>query len=370
MLESDAENLDPVLFAKRFKAPKAAETGTALKDLLKPSSCFTLTRADAKSLRDVQAKAGSPQKGIATSPRHFLPSESPAPRHRTRLARSSPVVAPAGRSPTLGKRAGILSSRRRISAPLSHVDPRAFAHGSAAPFSLDAALRGTIPGYGSCSKMPIVDVPTNLHEPEVKASWFFDIHEDTPEQEMTNLLQHSTCVLDISSDEETRLKARRDKDEGRDKENVPPMDDISQTSARSAPRLRNNEMDVEKQRVALGEMDPSSFYADDCVESSVIIVPGDEDDQTGHVEQLHEAKRETALKSLDFLPDLDQFGSAHGLVSDLLSGSGEQVDALMAKTEDGSSKAAVLKPLDGTGDAFELWESGSSKGEEINTASS
>ncbi|KAM6518834.1 hypothetical protein FSOLCH5_007597 [Fusarium solani] len=56
----------------------------------------------------------------------------------------------------------------------------------------------------------------------MKASWFFEIHEDTPEQEMTNLLQHSTCVLDISSDEESERKRSRDRAEGRDKENIPP----------------------------------------------------------------------------------------------------------------------------------------------------
>ena len=40
------------------------------------------------------------------------------------------------------------------------------------------------------------------------------------------------------------------------------------------------------------------------------------------------------------------------------------IDALInAKSEEGSSKVTVLEPIEGTGESFELWESGSAKDE-------
>jgi hypothetical protein len=169
----------------------------------------------------------------------------------------------------------------------------------------------------------------------MKASWFFDIHEDTPEQEMTNLLQHSTCVLDISSDEESERKRNRDRAEGRDKENVPPPDDISQT--RRAPRA--DDMIIEKERVALGEMNTADFFAEGCDETSVIIVPEDEPE----IQTQAEAKP-VELKPID--PSI------------------EDIDSLMAKPTEGTSKAAVLEPIEGTGESFELWESSSAQDED------
>lgn len=64
---------------------------------------------------------------------------------------------------------------------------------------------------------------------DAKAGWFFEIHEDTPEETATNLMEHGACCLDISSDEESAARAR----EERGKENVAPVDDISQVSLAS-----------------------------------------------------------------------------------------------------------------------------------------
>lgn len=50
------------------------------------------------------------------------------------------------------------------------------------------------------------------------ASWEFEIYEDTPEEEAANLMEHSTQILDLSSDDET-TKAKRDY---RGKENEAP----------------------------------------------------------------------------------------------------------------------------------------------------
>jgi hypothetical protein len=185
----------------------------------------------------------------------------------------------------------------------------------------------------------------------MKASWFFEIHEDTPEQEMTNLLQHSTCTLDISSDEESERKRNRDRAEGRDKENVPPPDDVSQT--RRAPRA--DDMIVEKERVALGEMNTADFYAEGCDETSVIIVPEDEPES---VPAVPETNVPEALESIpESIPESTLLESK---TIDPL----EEIDNLMAKPTEGTSKAAVLEPIEGTGESFELWESGSAHDED------
>ena len=350
--------------------------------IFKPSN-YVLRAASPKP---APFSALTPSMTATATPRRTLQPKSPATKLNTAISKSSPMSAPAGRSPTRGKRSGILSNRRRTAGPFSRVDPPSFKiGGSAAPFSLDAALKGTIPSYAS---RPSVAKPTptpksSLQEPELKASWFFDIHEDTPEQEMTNLLQHGTCVLDISSDEESAQRARR---EGRDdKENVPPVDDISQTSARAQMRLRNrtaDDMVVEKERVALGEMNTADFYADGCDESSVIFVPADEEEERQETPQQvapqqveapqqpnqEQEKREPIVENFEFAPELKQLPSvtvSEPEAEPAISIEPEQdFDMLMGRTnESSSSKAAVLQPMEGTGDSFELWESGSTKDE-------
>ncbi|OHF01965.1 hypothetical protein CORC01_02843 [Colletotrichum orchidophilum] len=342
----DFENVDPFVFSKRSKS---SDTFYPSKDVLKPSS-FILTKA--------APLAASPllnsSRPTLPRPRSLLQPKSPSAKINTAIAKSSPLSAPAGRSPTRGKRSGILSNRRRTAGPYTRVDPPAFnlPSSASAPFSLDAALKGTIPSYAARATVTTSSRNTvkDLDEPDLKASWFFDIHEDTPEQEMTNMLQHGTCVLDISSDEESERKASRDRAEGRDKENVPPVDDVSQTSARrSARHTSEDDMIFEKERIALGEMDASEFYAFGCDESSVIIVPADDDDEErdaapqAAVPEIKERIPETEATPLGV--PVDENG----------------VDELMGKPTETAAKAALLEPMEGTGESFELWESGSAK---------
>lgn len=192
----------------------------------------------------------------------------------------------------------------------------------------------------------------------MKSSWFFDIHEDTPEQEMTNLLQHSTCVLDISSDEESEQKARRDRAEGRDKENIPPADDVSQTSSRARLPAGENGMDFEKQRDALGELNVEEFYAEGCDQSSIIIIPADEEDDAETVVAAEHTVEPlvAAEEKFEFSPEVKLEDSPTVSLETV------DIDALMG-TSDAAQKAAVLEPMEGTGDSFELWESGSFKDE-------
>ncbi|KAK2033010.1 hypothetical protein LX32DRAFT_128152 [Colletotrichum zoysiae] len=344
----DFENVDPAVFSKRSKA---SDSSYSLKEAHKPSS-FVLTKAAPLA----ESSASTSTRPLLPRPRSLLQPKSPAAKINTAVARSSPLSAPAGRSPTRGKRSGILSNRRRTAGPYTRIDPPMFNLSSAAsaPFSLDAALKGTIPSYAArpsvVARAPRV-AAKDLLEPDLKASWFFDIHEDTPEQEMTNMLQHGTCVLDISSDEESERKASRDRAEGRDKENVPPVDDVSQTSERrSVRRTDDDDMMFEKERTALGEMDASAFYAIGCDESSVIIIPADEDED-------EEAPTRPALPVADSAsPEIE----ADPLVVPLEE---KDLDELMGKSADPAPKAALLEPIEGTGETFELWESGSAKDE-------
>ncbi|KAH7033570.1 uncharacterized protein B0I36DRAFT_373749 [Microdochium trichocladiopsis] len=367
----DSENVDPMLFSKRLKG---SNDGLSKDSFIKPSN-FILTKS--ASTHDISASSrfSSPR------PRSILNPKSPVARLSTGIVKSSPLSAPAGRSPTRGKKNGLLSSsRRRTAGPYSRVDPPAFglSSKSAAPFSLDAALKGTLSSYASretssatISTSSSTSLGLNeLHEGEMKSSWFFEIHEDTAEQEMTNLLQHSTCVLDISSDEETESRRQRERAEG--KENVPPADDVSQTSRPRAARQAADAdgMVFEKERSPLGEMNVRDYFSEGCDENSVIIVPGDDEEvaQQPQVEAelvsvLADASTSNEPLPAPFVPSADE-GVPAVVVGAAVEEQGvKTAEELMQKVEEPAPCAAVLEPIEGTGESFELWESGSAKDE-------
>ena len=197
------------------------------------------------------------------------PSSEPAATNRaTKAARpETPVSAPAGRSPK-SKRIGILSRRRAGATPFTRVDPPKFAGLSNAglPFSLDAALKGCVPTRRSPKKAKSVDV----HDGKPK-SWNFQIYEDTPEEELGNIMEHSTGILDISDDEESSLKKT---DKG--KENVPPPEIAAVVDTVPVPATRKNLM-VDEPRSPLGDLEASEFYGAGVIASSVFLVPADDD---------------------------------------------------------------------------------------------
>lgn len=188
----------------------------------------------------------------------------------------------------------------------------------------------------------------------MKSSWFFDIHEDTPEQEMTNLLQHNTCRLDISSDEECGQKLRRDRGDGRGKENIPPADDVSQTSIRRTTTIiSEGGMEYEKPRVALGDLNVEDFYADGVDPTEVIIVPGDDDDGTiVDGEQIQPSDEEH--------DKLSESQIAPPVKPDIETTIQEPNEP---ESSEGPCTLVTLEPVEGTGESFELWESSSAKEE-------
>ncbi|KAM3503504.1 hypothetical protein MY11210_008688 [Beauveria gryllotalpidicola] len=326
LLANDWENIAPAVFNKRSKGIAPCLS------IAKPSSFALNTHFSSATLPDILS-VSSPVR-VSTTRQTLMPKSQRAKLDRYAAPTPTPVAAaisaPAGRSPK-AKRTGLLSSRRHPPASLT-------GSAKAKPWSVDGALKSTMK-------------PTNRHgksksrlsrgkDMGSKAAWFFEIHEDTPEQEMTNLLQHSTCTLDISSDEETSAKAKRDRDDGCDKENVPPPGYVAQAppaAPRSSAKL--------SKRAPLAELDPRDFYAEGCDETSVFLV--DEDEET-------EVEDNSTLIDFEFAPKL---GNAS--LDPIL----EKLDELVEKPAEGSAKAAVLEPIEGIQDNFELWESGSAKDE-------
>lgn len=347
--EDDSENIDPIIFLSPKKSKNA---DGSCKDIPHKPINYFLTKAP-PSPNDFS----NALKPTHTSSPHrpILAARCPAPRLNTSISKPSSLSAPAGRSPTK-KRIGILN-RRRTASPFTRVDPPKFNASSGLGFSIDAALSGTIPSYGArqrqsatpTAREEALPIPV-LHTPQSKDSWFFDIHEDTEEELATNLMEHSTCTLDISSDEESAL---RTKDE-RGKENVPPLDDISQTQTRisdpvsevessvysikatarsSRPKRELDDGAIDVDRSALGELSAEEFYAEGCDGSSVFLVPSEEG---------AEDKEERVPMTFDFVAEVE--------------GKGKEIDELMRKDDfEMPRKAALLEPLEKAENDFELW---------------
>ena len=94
---------------------------------------------------------------------------------------------------------------------------------------------------------------------------------------MTNLMQHSTGVLDISDDE-----GKASATDGRGKENVPPSElgiDLPrspQAASLAATVAARKAEKMEEDRSPLGELAPSDYYPEDCNAFSYAVVYDDE----------------------------------------------------------------------------------------------
>ncbi|KAJ4316613.1 hypothetical protein N0V94_005373 [Neodidymelliopsis sp. IMI 364377] len=271
--DDDCENNDPTVFSSPTKKSRTNSEG-----LVKPAR-FSMVAAPLR-----------PSVSLTASPATAMPSirkslSSP------NTARSTPISHSRG-SPK-NKRVHAISKRRASNSPFRRVDPPSFSQ-SALPFSIDAALSGTISNY--TPKPTVTATPTSAPQQastlddSMPKSWFFEIHEDTPEQEAANLMEHSASVLDISSDDDAETKAKND-ELLRGKENIPPpdfsllqprtasaneVDDGEETEIEEPvkrPRLRKITQDaMDEDRRPLGDLPPSEFYGDGCTASSYVTV--------------------------------------------------------------------------------------------------
>ncbi|KAK4992113.1 hypothetical protein LTR50_001291 [Elasticomyces elasticus] len=269
----DSENIDPSAFAsptKRSKhddgTSKPSKTTITLTTTTTPTSIFTPASTTPSSTLQPTSRLETPKRASLSKPR---------------MSPTAPRTAPAGRSPKT-KRASFLNNRR-ISAPFTRIDPPSFSPAaSILPFSLDAALSGTLSQPTARQAEPVLQVPTT--EEHMPKHWFFDIHEDTPDEEAQILMEHSALTLDISSDQEG---AKSGVDRG--KENTPPADYVPPTPAHAsmeAPTesraakaqvqrrrvLKGDEMD-DGERSPLSEVAAEDFYAEGLTKKSFVMVP-------------------------------------------------------------------------------------------------
>ncbi|CAD6587659.1 MAG: hypothetical protein ASARMPREDX12_002964 [Alectoria sarmentosa] len=239
----DSENIDPLMFStpskkgRTFDFDMTKSNETPLFAPAPPQPAQYVQRAQAAGLKRKAEDNDTPAAGIK---RRAEPSSAPAP---------------AGRSPK-HKRVGILSRRRMTTSPFTRVHAPSSSAGESAnglPFSIDAALAGTVPKFKSKS--------TNRN------GWQFDIHEDTPDDEMANLMEHSTCTLDISDDECSSSKGDKD-----NKENIPPTDSPAAVASATQVTATRRDMMTDETREPLGDLEAKEFYAEGCDASSCIIV--------------------------------------------------------------------------------------------------
>lgn len=196
-------------------------------------------------------------------------------------------------------------------------------------------------------------------------------------------MEHSTCTLDISSDEESLTRLRDE----RGKENVPPLDDISQTrtsltafaSTSSTSLSHRNEMDIREMKMRvkmqqkkrreieegaidvdrspLGEMRREDFYAEGCDEKSVFVILPDPEPEhevnasaEGKVKAVPSAQEEASeCQTSPPVSEPEPVPSGKGKGKEI------DIDFLMQKK--------VSEPIEKPEADFIVWESGSAKGE-------
>ena len=319
----DTENIDPTLLASPTKKAKN-DAGYPVKPA--KVSHFVLKQGDSVPT-------------IGTRPT-ITPRRLENARSTRKTVGSNSAPAAAGRSPK-SKRVGILSRRRVSSSPFTRVDPPSYGLTNGLPFSIDAALAATVP---QAKAEPVI---STLDE-SVPKGWLFDIHEDTPDEELGNLMQHSTQTLDISDDEER--KAAKD---DRGKENIPPVDNMSLAIAPITTTNRpvhRSDMMTDEPRTPLGDLEASEFYAAGCDASSFIIIPAEKNTDAPSEEQCaaSEALQPASIEA----PLAESIGQSKESWQDLFAQRGTFNEAKTAAEAD-----AVPAEI-------EIWESESAKGEE------
>ena len=162
--------------AQPSQAPQGSK-GT----FLKPTIKTTVVAKPRPILKPLSAKKSPAPKGSPTR------TSSLRPRTRT----TSPILGPA----RVFKRAYSPPSYKRVDPPKSSLRN--------STTSIDGLLAGTFtredsPDGGVMLPPASPRAPILSAEPILKDSWNFDIYEDSPDETLQNLMEHSTHTLDIS----------------------------------------------------------------------------------------------------------------------------------------------------------------------------
>ncbi|KAF4555095.1 Hypothetical protein D9617_3g021650 [Elsinoe fawcettii] len=238
--DGDSENVDPSIFLSPSKKTKGLSGST----ILKPST-FSFSKPTTMSNSLLKHTLSTPRANISSL--------------------RAPSTAPAGRSPPRRK----ISPKRRISAPYTRIDPPSHrkAKDAGIPFfSLEEALAGSLhkPIAAVSSSTP---APAPRLDSGMPKAWFFAIHEDTPDQEAENLMEHSTKVLDLSSDDESVKR------EDRGKENVAPVGTVVRREGRRRRRVKDVVVKVDEgERSPLSEVEREDFFPEGVKGDEVVVV--------------------------------------------------------------------------------------------------
>lgn len=266
--DEDQENLDPT------RLPPAKKNKSGLEDTMK-------TKPPPFIFRNGVGKTAAPStrpKQPLRKPSRYVPVSKPPPTVSTSApTRAETARVPAGRSPV--KRQGMKSYRRKVYG----INPPSLSTGggntAALPFSLDAAVAGTLDSYTPAAEtkaeikdeikdttMEEIKLPLPLNT-SIPASWQFAIYEETELEQKDTIFAHSTNILDISDDEGLVAKDRRGK------ENIPPADH----GAPMVPASRRHKTDGVP-RTPLDDLDPARFYPDGVDATSHVLVPDEKDE--------------------------------------------------------------------------------------------
>lgn len=334
----DSENMDPGIFCSPTKKNKT-------QDFVQPFKASKLKlNTISRPINAMKSRAQTPAApgSLKRKSTDTITPEDGGSLSKVRHVEPAPV--PSGRSPN-SKRIGIGSRHRMSSTPFTRVNPPSFSGRGRhdLPFSIDAALSGTVSSYKKKS---------DRHG--VRNGWKFDVHEDTKDQEMEILLQHSTGILDIS-DDEGGINAK----DGRGKENIPPADavPVSAPIATTVPVSRKNLM-TDEPRTPLGDLDASEFYAQGCDANSAIEIEEEDSEEpdTGKdvaVSELEKASVPSTGANTSYKLD-DGWKMLLAQVEVATKSNAATAESFYTAIGDGLNRSSEI----------EIWESESAKGED------
>lgn len=270
-LGEDAENIDPKFMTLKGSSSSKRKRCEADDNENEDNENQDPVTPDAK-------KAVKPVKASRFAIKTTASAPASAPRLLNTQPKQQPVTSPtkpAGRSPQASPSKSTCKPFARRSNVSKTRPEMAGRKGVSRPFSIAAALSGKAEKSEKTEK-----TAAPAPKKETPASWSFDIHVDSEEEEMTNLMQHSTGVLDISDGTTTRRRASS----MRGKENVPPSElglslpSASPAAAVAAAASRDPDM-MEESRAPLGELNAADYYGADCHAFSYAVVYEDENEQ-------------------------------------------------------------------------------------------
>ncbi|KAL8935466.1 MAG: hypothetical protein Q9216_005409 [Gyalolechia sp. 2 TL-2023] len=232
--DEDQENVDPATLNGSGKKVKGSD-GAAVKP--RQAAHFSLTTINKPALPE-SSKIARATLGVKARPQQSsINRDAAGDAHKTKYA-------------------GIAARSRLAGKRIVRVGP----------YTNDGHIAAAAAPVSTGDNFAPMDLPTLKPRvgKKIRKGMAFSIHEDTPDDLLANLMDHSTCTLDIS-DDENRGKFRDDCD----KENIPPPG----CPASAVRPVGRRDMMTDEVRSPLGKLNAADYYAAGCDASSVINAP-------------------------------------------------------------------------------------------------